>query len=298
MAAAGTDTAARDVRGLRLTPRDVRPGGTRVRVGGVEFGGPGVVVVAGPCAVEGEAQILATARAVSAAGASVLRGGAFKPRTSPYSFQGLREDGLALLALARLETGLPVVTEVLDPRHIDLVAAHADVLQIGSRNMQNFPLLEEAGRSGMPVLLKRGMSATIEEFLMAAEYVMHSGNGQVILCERGIRTFEPATRYTLDLNVVPMLQRMTHLPVIVDPSHGTGQDWMVGRLACAAVAAGADGVMIEVHPDPPQALSDCAQALDFDAFTDAMGRLRSVAAAVGRHVSARAAAGEPQEVTS
>ena len=196
--------------------------------------------------------MLAIARAVQAAGAHVLRGGAFKPRTSPYSFQGLREEGLALLARARAETGLPVVTEVMDPRQIDLVSAYADILQIGSRNMQNFPLLEEVGRCRLPVLLKRGMSATIDEYLHAAEYVLRGGNTQVILCERGIRTFEPSTRNTLDLNAIPMLHRETHLPVLVDPSHGTGHAWMVPRLAAAAVAAGADGLLVEVHHDPAQ----------------------------------------------
>jgi 3-deoxy-7-phosphoheptulonate synthase len=267
---------------LPLTGRDARPGGTVIRVGGVEIGGPAVVVIAGPCAVESHGQVLAIARVVKAAGAHILRGGAFKPRTSPYSFQGLKEAGLALLAQARAETGLPVVTEVMDPRQIDTVSRYADILQVGSRNMQNFPLLEEVGRTRLPVLLKRGMSATLSEYLHAAEYVLHGGNTQVILCERGIRTFEPATRNTLDLNAIPMLHRETHLPVLVDPSHGTGHAWMVPRLAAAAVAAGADGLLIEVHEDPSNARSDGEQSLAPDAFACMMHELAAVAAAVGR----------------
>jgi 3-deoxy-7-phosphoheptulonate synthase len=282
----GTDTADVEA-GATLAARGARPEGTIVRVGGVAFGGPRVVVIAGPCAVESEAQLVGVAHAVKAAGADVLRGGAFKPRTSPYSFQGLKEEGLRLLALARAETGLPVVTEVMDARRLEMVAAHADILQIGSRNMQNFTLLEEAGRSRMPVLLKRGMSATLAEYLQAAEYILHAGNDRVILCERGIRTFEPSTRSTLDLNAIPMLKRHTHLPVIVDPSHGTGHAWMVPRLAAAAVAAGADGLMIEVHPDPARALSDGPHALTPDAFAAAMREISAVAAAVGRGEPAR-----------
>ena len=267
---------------LPLTGRGARPDGTVIRVGGVEIGGPGIVVMAGPCAVESAGQVLAIARAVKAAGAHILRGGAFKPRTSPYSFQGLKEAGLALLAEARAETGLPVVTEVMDPRQIDTVSRYADILQVGSRNMQNFPLLEEVGRSRLPVLLKRGMSATLSEYLHAAEYVLHGGNTQVILCERGIRTFEPATRNTLDLNAIPVLHRETHLPVLVDPSHGTGHAWMVPRLAAAAVAAGADGLLVEVHEDPDHARSDGEQSLAPDAFAHMMRELAAVAVAVGR----------------
>jgi 3-deoxy-7-phosphoheptulonate synthase len=256
--------------------------GTVLKVRGSTIGGPEVIVMAGPCAIESEEQILLTARAVKKCGAKLLRAGAYKPRTSPYSFQGMREEGLELLNLAREETGLAAVTEVLDPRHIDLVARHTDVLQIGSRNMQNFTLLEEVGRGRMPVLLKRGMSATVEEFLQAAEYVMKGGNDQVILCERGIRTFETSTRYTLDLNAVPMLKRHTHLPVVVDPSHGTGHSWMVPWLACAAVAAGADGLLVEVHCNPQEALSDGSQSLSPDGFDALMRKLRAVARAVGR----------------
>jgi 3-deoxy-7-phosphoheptulonate synthase len=268
--------------GLRLTRRAHRPAGTEITVGGVTIGGRGLVVMAGPCAVESRQQVMTIARAVQAAGAHVLRGGAFKPRTSPYSFQGLKQEGLELLVQARAATGLPVVTEVMDPRQIDLVSAYADILQIGSRNMQNFPLLAEVGRYRLPVLFKRGMSATIEEYLHAAEYILRGGNTQVVLCERGIRTFEPATRNTLDLNAIPMLHRETHLPVLVDPSHATGHDWMVPRLAAAAVAAGADGLLVEVHHDPAQALSDGPQSLAPVAFARMMEELAAVAAAVGR----------------
>jgi 3-deoxy-7-phosphoheptulonate synthase len=267
---------------LQHTRRERNPQGTVLTVRDVSIGGPEVVVIAGPCAVESEDQILATARAVKESGARLLRGGAYKPRTSPYSFQGMREDGLKLLTRARQETGLPIVTEVMDARHIELVARHADMLQIGSRNMQNFTLLEEAGKCGMPVLLKRGMSSTIEEFLQAAEYIMNGGNHQLVLCERGIRTFEPSTRNTLDLNAVPMLKRHTHLPVIVDPSHGTGHWWMVPHLACAAVAVGADGLLIEVHRNPQEALSDGPQSLAPYRFDSLMQEVRAVARAVGR----------------
>jgi 3-deoxy-7-phosphoheptulonate synthase len=251
----------------------------------VEIGGPGVVVIAGPCAVEDDEQLVSTARAVKAAGARVLRGGAFKPRTSPYSFQGLKAEGLGLLARARAETGLPVVTEVMDARHLEQVMACADILQVGSRNMQNFTLLEEVGRCRVPALLKRGMSATLAEYLLAAEHVMKGGNDQVILCERGIRTFEPSTRNTLDLGAVPMLKRHTHLPVIVDPSHGTGVAWMVPPLACAAIAAGADGLLIEVHGHPARALSDGGQSLSHEEFAALMPMLAAVAAAIGRSLA-------------
>jgi 3-deoxy-7-phosphoheptulonate synthase len=267
---------------LRLTARAAKPEGTVVEVRGVRIGGPEVVIIAGPCAVESEAQLLAAARAVKAGGASVLRGGAFKPRTSPYSFRGLELEGLRLLALARAETGLPIVTEVMDARHLPAVADCADILQVGSRNMQNFTLLEEVGRSGMPVLLKRGVSATLSEYLQAAEYICAAGNARVMLCERGIRTFETSTRYTLDLNAIPMLHRETHLPVLVDPSHGTGHAWMVPALAAAAVAAGADGLLIEVHCDPGAALSDGANSLTPDAFARTVQQVARVAAAVGR----------------
>jgi 3-deoxy-7-phosphoheptulonate synthase len=228
---------------------------------------------------------MTTARAVRASGAKVLRGGAFKPRTSPYSFQGLRIEGLKLLARAREETGLAVVTEVMDTRQLDVTCEYADILQIGSRNMQNFPLLEEVGKIRKPVLIKRGMSCTIEELLLAAEYVMKGGNSRVILCERGIRTFETSTRFTMDLNAVPMLQRISHLPVIVDPSHGTGHWWMVPQLAKAAIAVGANGLLVEVHNNPQQALSDGAQTLRPDRFEQMMEELRPIAAAVGRELA-------------
>jgi len=267
---------------LRLACRKARPEGTVVDVSGIPVGGAEVVVLAGPCAVESEEQLMATARAVKAAGAKVLRGGAYKPRTSPYSFHGLREEGLKLLAQARAETGLPVVTEVMDARHLDTVCRYTDMLQVGSRNMQNFTLLEEVGRVKRPVLLKRGMSATIEELLQAAEYVMKGGNHEIVLCERGIRTFETSTRNTLDLNAVPMLKRRSHLPVIVDPSHGTGHSWMVPPLARAAVAVGADGLLVEVHCKPHEALSDGEQSLTPDRFELMMHELKAVAVAVGR----------------
>ncbi len=268
--------------GPRLVQRSTHPSNTIVRVGDVVFGGPEIVIAAGPCAVESEGQLISTARAVKAAGARLLRGGAFKPRTSPYSFQGLKDDGLALLALARALTRLPVVTEVMDARQLPLVLPVADLLQIGSRNMQNYTLLEEVGRLRHPVLLKRGMSATIDEYLQAAEYILKGGNDQVILCERGIRTFEPSMRNTMDLNAIPMLKRLTHLPVIVDPSHGTGHAWMVPALARAAIAAGADGLLVEVHCDPPAALSDGQQSLTPEAFAELTRSLVPIAAAVGR----------------
>ena len=268
-----------------LAGRQARPAGSIVHVGGIAIGGPGVVVIAGPCAVEDEEQLLSTAREVKAAGARVLRGGAYKPRTSPYSFAGLKEDGLKLLALARAETGLPVVTEVMDARHLEQVMACTDILQVGSRNMQNYTLLDEVGRCRVPVLLKRGMSATLAEYLLAAEHVMKGGNSQVILCERGIRTFEPSTRNTLDIGAVPMLKRHTHLPVIVDPSHGTGVAWMVGPMACAAIAAGADGLLVEVHAHPARALSDGGQSLSPGEFAALMPRLAAVAAAAGRSLA-------------
>jgi 3-deoxy-7-phosphoheptulonate synthase len=276
--------SAPHIAGLKLVGREARPEPTVVDVAGVPVGGPAVVVMAGPCSVESEEQLLAAARAVRAAGARVLRGGAFKPRTSPYSFRGLRERGLEILAGARRELSMPVVTEVMDVRQLGAVCESADLLQIGSRNMQNFSLLEEVGKLRVPVLLKRGFCATIEEFLLAAEYVASGGNTRIILCERGIRTFETATRNTLDLNAVPLLKRLTHLPVVVDPSHGTGFWWLVGPLARAAVAAGADGLLVEVHPDPASALSDGEQSLRPDKFETMMAELRPVAHAVGREL--------------
>lgn len=257
---------------------------TIVDVSGVKFGGREIVMIAGPCAVESKEQLLETARHASAFGAQILRGGAFKPRTSPYSFQGLEEEGLKLLQLAKLESGLPFVTEVMDTRQIELVSAYADMLQIGSRNMSNFPLLKEAGLSKKPVLLKRGMNATIEEFVMAAEYILAHGNDQVVLCERGIRTFETAYRNTLDLNAIPMLKQLTHLPVIADPSHGTGHRWMVGTMAKAAIAAGADGLIIEMHYRPEEALCDGDQSLYPEEFHQLMEELKILAPAVNRSI--------------
>lgn len=257
---------------------------TIVNVNGVEFGKSKIVIVAGPCAVESQEQLFETARSVEFNGANVLRGGAFKPRSSPYSFQGLEEEGLQLLSQISKETGIPVVTEAMDTRQIELVAAYADMIQIGSRNMQNFPLLKEAGMCGKPVLLKRGMMATIEEFLNAAEYVLYHGNDQVVLCERGIRSFETSTRNTLDLSAVPMLKRLTHLPVIIDPSHGTGIRWMVPAMAKAAVAVGADGLIMEVHYNPEEALCDGDQSLSLAEFKTLMSELPEIAKAVGRQI--------------
>jgi len=284
----------------RLASRQLAPraGRTVVRIGdGPEagVGGPALVVIAGPCSVEGPEMLLETARGVGRAGAGALRGGAFKPRTSPYAFQGLGLDALRWLADVRRQTGLPVVTEVLDPRQVETVAEHADVLQVGARNMQNFPLLAEVGRVRRPVLLKRGLSATLTELLLAAEYVLARGNRDVILCERGIRTFEPATRNTLDVAAVPVLQRETHLPVIVDPSHAAGRADLVAPLAYAAVAAGADGLIVEVHPRPATALSDGDQSLSLAGFTELMRGLAPFAAAAGRtlvqpHTAGREAA--------
>jgi 3-deoxy-7-phosphoheptulonate synthase len=264
--------------------RNSKPEGTIVNISGVEIGGSEVVIIAGPCAVESREQLFETAKSVKAAGAKILRGGAFKPRSSPYSFQGLGEEGLKLLGQIRLETGLPVVTEVMDTRHIELVSKYADMIQIGSRNMQNYPLLKEAGMCRKPVLLKRGMMATIEEFLLAAEYILSHGNEQVVLCERGIRTFETSTRNTLDLSAVPMLKHLTHLPVIVDPSHGTGLRWMVPSMAKAAVAVGTDGLIIEVHYNPEQAICDGYQSINLEEFSIMMTDIAKVANAVDRTI--------------
>lgn len=255
-----------------------------VDVRDVAVGAPEVVVLAGPCSVESPAQISLVAKGVAEAGARILRGGAFKPRTSPYSFQGLGEEGLYLLAAARDETGLPVVTEVVAPEDVELVATHADMLQIGARNMQNFRLLSEVGAQPLPVLLKRGISSSIEELLLAAEYVVSAGNPRVILCERGIRTFETATRNTFDVSAVPVLKQKTHLPVIVDPSHAAGERSLVPPLAAAGVAAGADGVLVEVHNDPDAALSDGPQSLTIPGFTAMMGQLKGIADAMGRFI--------------
>ncbi|HEX5501018.1 MAG TPA: 3-deoxy-7-phosphoheptulonate synthase [Thermomicrobiales bacterium] len=253
---------------------------TVVRVGDVAIGNGTPVVIAGPCAVETREQTLAAARAARAGGALILRGGAFKPRTSPYSFQGLGEEGLAILAAAREATGLPVVTEVLEPEQVPLVARYADMLQVGSRNMANFALLKRVGRADRPVLLKRGMSATVEEWLMAAEYILAEGNPNVVLCERGIRSFDPLLRFTLDLNAVPLTKELSHLPVIVDPSHGTGRRSLVRQMSLAAVAAGADGLIIEMHPDREAALCDGAQSITPEELADIVAATRVVGAAL------------------
>jgi 3-deoxy-7-phosphoheptulonate synthase len=270
------------VRSFKLSSREVRPEGSIVKVGNMEIGGKRIAVIAGPCAIESEQQVEAAADAVKAAGAHALRGGAFKPRTSPYSFQGLENEGLVLLEHAGRRVGLPVVTEIMDPHDIDAVAEHSDMLQVGARNAQNFSLLRRLGRIKKPVLLKRGMSMKLEEFMMAAEYILSEGNPNVVLCERGIRTFETATRNTLDLNAVPLLKEWTHLPVLVDPSHGTGIYKMVAPMALAAIAAGADGLLIEVHPKPDSALSDGPQQLKPSRFVDLMKSLKPLAEAVGR----------------
>src|SRR3990170_3207054 len=266
----------------KLASREFRPEGSVVNVDGVLVGGRRVVVMAGPCAVEGREGLLETARSVKAAGGHILRGGAYKPRTSPYTFQGLGEEGLKYLAEAKRETGLPIVTELMDTREASVVYEYADLVQIGARNMQNFKLLKEVGSRQKPVLLKRGMSSTVKELLLAAEYIMSEGNYDVILCERGIRTFEDATRNTLDLSVVPLIKQLSHLPVIVDPSHATGKWDLVPPMALAAVAAGADGIMVEVHPRPEEALSDGPQALLPMTFAKLMDDLGTLASAVGR----------------
>ena len=280
----GVADAIRVSQPFKLVSREVKEEDTIIDVGGSRLGGPGLAIMAGPCSVESEEQILEVARGVKELGATFLRGGAFKPRTSPYEFQGMGEAGLKLLALAREKTGLRVVTEVMDTDDLPLVADYADVLQLGARNMQNFSLLRRLGRIGKPVLLKRGPSATIKEWLMAAEYIVSNGNYQVALCERGIRTFETMTRNTLDLNAVPVLKSLTHLPVIVDPSHGIGMRRHVPAMARAAVAAGADGLIIEVHPHPDQALSDGHQSLSLPEFADLMRAVRVIAGAIGRPV--------------
>ena len=268
----------------KLVSREFKPEPSIVSIGGVKVGGKKLVIMAGPCSVENRQMLHETAKAVKHAGAQILRGGAFKPRTSPYSFQGLGEEGLKFLRDVGKETGMPVVTELMDARDIPLLEQYADILQIGARNMQNFDLLKEVGQSRKPVLLKRGLSATITEFLLAAEYILSQGNFNVILCERGIRTFEDQTRFTLDLNAVPVIKKLSHLPVIVDPSHGTGSWDFVGPMAKAAVAAGADGLMIEVHPNPEVALSDGPQSLLPKTFVELIKDLRKVAVAVGRTI--------------
>jgi 3-deoxy-7-phosphoheptulonate synthase len=269
----------------KLASLDFAAERTRIPLGGTEIGGDEMVVIAGPCSVEGHEMLERTARAILQHGARALRGGAFKPRTSPYSFRGLGEEGLQFLATVRAETGLPIVTEVMDTRQVELVASYADMLQIGARNMQNYSLLTEVGRLRRPVLLKRGMSATVEDLLLAAEYVMSQGNPNVVLCERGIRTFGTATRNTFDLAAIPVLKKETHLPVIADPSHAGGRRDLVAPLSFAAVAAGADGLIVEVHPEPESATSDGDQSLDFDEFASLMEALRPFVTAAGREMA-------------
>ncbi|MDP3765064.1 MAG: 3-deoxy-7-phosphoheptulonate synthase [Nanoarchaeota archaeon] len=268
----------------KLVSRDFHPENKIITVDGVKIGGNEIVIMAGPCSVESKAQIIETAKAVKKAGAKILRGGAFKPRTSPYSFQGLGEEGLRLLKKAKEETGMPIITEVMDTRNVPLVCKYSDILQIGARNMQNYDLLKEVGKCKHPILLKRGLSATINEWLMSAEYIMAEGNHDVILCERGIRTFENYTRNTLDLNAIPSVKELTYLPVIVDPSHGTGKYTLVSPMSKAAIAAGADGLLIEVHPNPEKSVSDADQTISTKRFEKLMKELRLIASAIGRKI--------------
>ena len=278
----GVESVTPVLKPYKLVAHEFRQTASLVKIGNVTLGGPEVVIMSGPCSVESREQLISIANDVKKAGARILRGGAFKPRTSPYTFQGLGVDGLKLLAEAREATGLPVITEIMDTKDLEVIEQYADCLQVGARNMQNFALLKEVGRSKLPVMLKRGMSATIKDLLMSAEYIMSEGNFNVILCERGIRTFETYTRNTLDLNAVPVLKRETHLPVVVDPTHGIGLREHVTSMALAAVAAGADSLMVEVHNSPELAKSDGEQALLPDEFTDLVKRVRAVARAVGR----------------
>jgi len=280
----GVKDAHRIASPYKLVSRGFRPGGTVVKIGGVDIGGERVVVMAGPCSVETRDQINRSAEAVAKAGATVIRGGAFKPRSSPYAFQGLGEAGLQMLREAADRNGLLVVSEVMDQTQIPVVAQYSDILQVGARNMQNFNLLRELGRQRKPVLLKRGIAATIEELLLSAEYIMAGGNYEVILCERGIRTFETYTRNTMDISAIPVVKKLSHLPIVADPSHGTGRRDKVAPMARAAVAAGADGLLVEVHPDPDRALSDGAQSLRPEQFEDLMRQLRMIAPAVGRTI--------------
>ncbi len=278
----GVDTVVRISKPFKLASREVNPYDTIVKVGPVQIGGGNVIVMGGPCSVDTEENVMEAARAVKAAGGHILRGGAFKPRSSPYAFRGHGEKGLRILAAASEETGLPIITEVMDSRDVDVVARHADILQVGARNMQNFTLLDEVGKCGKPVMLKRGMWATIEEWLLAAEYILSHGNRDVILCERGIRSFDQSTRFTFDVNAIPLVKKLSHLPVIGDPSHATGKWDLVEPVGLAAIAAGADGLQIEVHPNPDHALSDGAQSLTPQNFAKLMDKVRVVAEAIGR----------------
>jgi 3-deoxy-7-phosphoheptulonate synthase len=268
----------------KLVGRPFRPEGTVIHVRGVPIGGDRLTIMAGPCTIESEEQLMKTARFVKQAGAHILRGGAYKPSTSPYSFQGMGKEGLKLLAAAREETGLPIITEVMDTRDVELVAQYTDIFQVGTRNMTNFSLLKEIGNTDKPVLLKRGWASLIEEWMLAAEYIASRGNYNIILCERGIRTFETYTRNTFDINAIPVVKELSHLPIIADPSHGTGKASLVPAVAAAAIAAGADGIIVEVHPQPERALKDGPQSLRFEAFEEMMQRLRAIASAVGRSI--------------
>ncbi|MFQ5825858.1 MAG: 3-deoxy-7-phosphoheptulonate synthase [Dehalococcoidia bacterium] len=288
---AGVDEVVRISRPYKLSSREFQPQDTVIKVGDVTIGGGELVIMAGPCAVESEGQLMETARGVRAMGAHILRGGAYKPSTSPYQFRGLGEDGLKILAQAREETGMPIITEVMSPADVELVARYADILQVGTRNMQNFILLDEVGRTRKPVMLKRGFAATIQEWLLSAEYILSQGNRQVLLCERGIRTFETYTRNTMDISAIPIIKKVSHLPIIGDPSHGTGKWYLVTPMAMAAVAAGADGLMIEVHPAPDHALKDGAQSLTLENFQHLMSQVVPVAQSVGRGVAIPASSG-------
>jgi len=275
-ALSGVEKVVPVLKPYKLASREFKKEDTVIKVGNTEIGGDKLTIMAGPCAVEEKEQFIETAHLLKKAGAGILRGGAFKPRSSPYSFQGLGEEGLKIMAEAREQTGLPIVTEIVDPKDVELVSSYADIMQVGARNMQNFILLKEVGKVNKPILLKRGLSATIEEWLMAAEYIMSEGNYNVILCERGIRTYETSTRNTLDLSAVPLIKKLSHLPIIVDPSHGTGKRDLVAPMAKAAIAAGADGLMIEAHIDPARALSDGPQSLTPDQFAALVGELKLI----------------------
>jgi len=277
----------------KLASREFHPRDTIVKLNGVNIGGDEIVVMAGPCAIESEEQLLTTAQAVKAAGATILRGGAFKPRTSPYQFRGLGENGLRILAEVGEETQMPIISEVMAPNDVDLVAKYVDILQIGARNMQNFILLDEVGKTKKPVLLKRGLSSNFQEWLLAAEYILAQGNEQVILCERGIRTFETYTRNTMDISAIPIIEKVSHLPIVADPSHATGKWYLVPPLALAAVAAGADGLLIEVHPNPDLALADGPQSLTFDNFRLLMSQILTIAKARNRKLAAPSAMPKP-----
>ncbi len=280
----GVDGVTRVMKPYKLASREFNPRATRVKAGGVEIGGKKVIVMAGPCAVESEKQLMDTAKAVKKLGASVVRGGAFKPRTSPFAFQGLEEEGVKLLSKVKADYGMPVVTEVVDTHNIELLVKHVDILQVGARNMQNFSLLKELAKLRHPILLKRGLSATVTEWLTAADYLMAEGNKKVMLCERGIRTFEDSTRFAMDISSISVIKRFSHLPVIVDPSHAAGHFEYVPSLAKAAIAAGADGILIEVHPKPEEALVDGLQSLNLKNFEKLMAELKPIAQAVGRDI--------------